>query len=111
MVTFSEKVYFQLQPTKGAIIMASMLIQLKVKDFAEWKKVFDSVAGFRRSNGELSEQVFRDASNPNSITTLTKWNSLESAQKFAQSPELKAAMEKEKVGVAGPPSVYFLNEA
>jgi len=89
--------------------MVNMLIQLKVKDFAEWKKVFDSVAGLRRSSGELSEQIFRDASDPNNVTTITKWNSLENAQKFSQSPELKAAMEK--AGVAGPPSVHFLNEA
>jgi quinol monooxygenase YgiN len=86
-----------------------MLIQHKVKDFVEWKKVFDSAIGLRTSSGELSAQVFRDASDPNSITTINKWDSLENAQKFAHSPELKAAMEK--AGVAGAPSVYFLNEA
>ena len=91
--------------------MAIMLIQTKVKNFAEWKIVFDSLAGFRISSGQLSEQVFRDASDPNHITTLTKWNSLENAQKFAHSPELKAAMATDKVGVAGPPNVYFMNEA
>jgi quinol monooxygenase YgiN len=86
-----------------------MLIQHKVKDFAEWKKVFDSAAGLRTSNGELSAQIFRDASDPNSLTIVNKWNSLANAQKFAHSPELKAAMEK--AGVMGPPTVYFLNEA
>jgi quinol monooxygenase YgiN len=86
-----------------------MLIQHKVKDFAEWKKVFDSAAGLRTSNGELSTQIFRDASDPNSLTIVNKWNSLANAQKFAHSPELKAAMEK--AGVMGPPTVYFLNEA
>ena len=109
MYTFAEWVYFQPQPTQGAMMMANMLIQLKVKDFAEWRKVFDSVSGFRRSSGQLSEQVFRDANDPNSITTLTKWSSLEKAQKFARSPELKAAMES--IDVAGPPNVFFLNEA
>lgn len=89
--------------------MASMLIQHKVKDFAEWKIVFDSNAALRTSNGELSTQIFRDASNPNSLTVINKWNSLENAQKFAHSPELKAAMEK--AGVEGTPNVYFLNEA
>jgi quinol monooxygenase YgiN len=67
------------------------------------------VAGLRAANGELSAQIFRDASDPNSLTVMNKWNSLENAQKFAHSPELKAAMEK--AGVAGPPTVYFLNEA
>ena len=89
--------------------MASMLIQHKVKDFAEWKTIFDSHAGLRASNGELSAQVFRDANDPNSVTVINRWNSLENAQKFSRSPELKAAMEK--AGVLSAPSVFFLNEA
>jgi quinol monooxygenase YgiN len=89
--------------------MATVLIQHKVKDFAEWKKVFDSAAGMRSSNGELSAQVFRDASDPDSLTVINKWDSLENAQKFVHSPDLKAAMEK--AGVVGPPTVFFLNEA
>ena len=89
--------------------MASMLVQIKVKDFAEWEKVFNSGNSLRTSNGEVSHQIFRDASDPNKVITFYKWNSLANAQKFAQSPELKAAMEK--AGVQGPPNVYFLNEA
>jgi quinol monooxygenase YgiN len=89
--------------------MASMLIQHKVKNFAEWKKVFDSSSGLRASSGELSTQIFRDSSDPNSLTVINKWNSMENAQKFAHSPELKAAMEK--AGVVGAPSIHFLNEA
>jgi antibiotic biosynthesis monooxygenase (ABM) superfamily enzyme len=89
--------------------MASMLIQHKVKDFAVWKKVYDSVAVLRASNGELSDQIFRDASDPNKVTLIFKWNSLANAQKWAHSPELKAAMEK--AGVDGPPNVSFLNES
>jgi len=88
--------------------MASMLIQIKVKDFAEWKKVFDSGDGLRKSNGELSHQIFRDDSYPNKLTALYKWNSLANAQKFSKSSELRALMEK--AGVEGPPNVYFLNE-
>jgi quinol monooxygenase YgiN len=88
--------------------MASMLIQHKVKDFAEWKKVFDSAAGLRASSGELSAQIFHDASDPNKLTIINKWNSLANAQKFAHSPELKAAMEK--AGVEGSPNINFLNE-
>lgn len=89
--------------------MASMLIQHQVKDFAAWKKVFDSSIDLRTASGELSAQVYRDASNPSMITTINKWNSLANAQKFAHSPELKAAMEK--AGVLGQPNVSFLNEA
>ena len=88
--------------------MASMLVQHKVKDFADWKNVYDSVADLRASNGELSDQIYREASDPNSLTIVFKWDSLANAQKYAQSPELKAAMEK--AGVEGPPKIYFLNE-
>jgi quinol monooxygenase YgiN len=86
-----------------------MLIQHQVKDYAAWKKVFDSAIEMRTSSGELSAQVYRDASDPNKVTTINKWNSLANAQKFAHSPELKAAMEK--AGVVGAPNVSFLNEA
>ena len=89
--------------------MASMLVQHHVKDFAAWKKVFDAALEMRKSNGEISAQVYRDSSDPNKVTTINKWNSLANAQKFAHSPELKAAMEN--AGVVGAPNVSFLNEA
>ena len=88
--------------------MASMLVQQHVKDYAAWKKVYDSAADLRASNGALSDQIYREASDPNKLTIIFKWNSLANAQKYAQSPELKAAMEK--AGVDGPPAISFLNE-
>ncbi len=89
--------------------MASMLVQHNVKDYAAWKNVYDSVADLRASNGELSDQIYRDANDPNKLTVIFKWDSLANAQKYAQSPELKSAMEK--AGVAGRPNISFLNEA
>ena len=86
--------------------MAGMLVQHTVKDFANWKKVYDSQADFRKSSGELSDQVYRDASDPNKLILVFKWNSVANAQKFAQSPDLRAAMEN--AGVDGAPSVTFL---
>ena len=53
-------------------------------------------------------RFYKDASDPSKITVLNKWSSMESAQKFVHSPELKAAMEK--AGVQGAPSVSFLSE-
>ena len=88
--------------------MASMLVQHKVKDFAEWKNVYDSVYDLRASNGEISDQIYRDANDPNRLTIIFKWDTLANAQKYANSPELKAAMEK--AGVDGPPNISFLNE-
>ena len=89
--------------------MAGMLIQHTVKDYAEWKKVFDANAALRTSSGELSYQIYRDSTDTNKLIIINKWNSIENAQKFAHSPELKAAMEK--AGVEGRPTITFLNEA
>jgi quinol monooxygenase YgiN len=95
--------------TKGVMIMATMLVQHQVSDFAKWKAVYDSVFDLRKSNGELADDIYRDADNPNNITLVFKWDSLERAKKYAQSPELKEAMQK--AGVTGPPNIFFLNEA
>jgi quinol monooxygenase YgiN len=95
--------------TKGEMIMAIVLVQHKVKDFAAWKKVFDSAVDLRKAGGELSAQIYRDASDPNKLTVFNKWDSMENAHKFVQSPELRASMEK--AGVEGQPVVTFLNEA
>jgi quinol monooxygenase YgiN len=89
--------------------MASMLVQHNVKDYAAFKKVYDSAESIRTTNGELSDQIFRDATDPNKLTLIFKWNSVANAQKYAHSPELKAAMEK--AGVVGVPNISFLNEA
>jgi heme-degrading monooxygenase HmoA len=89
--------------------MVSTIAQHKVKDYANWKQVYDSQAALRTSSGMLSDQIYRDASDPNSVAVIIKWNSLETAQKFFHSPELKAAMEK--AGVVGQPDIAFLNEA
>ena len=88
--------------------MASMLVQHHVKDFAAWKKMYDSMVDLRRSNGELTDKIYRDAGDPNKLTLIFKWTSLADAQKYAGSPELKAAMEK--AGVDGAPVISFLNE-
>ena len=107
--TFAEQVHVQRQPIQGEVTMATMMIQHKVNDFDTWKAVFDSVGALRTSSGELSAQIFRDASDPNSLTILNGWDTLENAQKFAHSPDLMAAMQK--AGVVGKPNVLFLNEA
>lgn len=86
--------------------MVYMLAQHKVENFSNWKEVFDSVADLRETNGEKSAQIFHDANDPNSLTLLFEWDNLDNARQYAQSPELKAAMQK--AGVTGPPTISFL---
>jgi len=88
--------------------MATILIQYQVQKFADWKKVYESMAEFRTSSGAIASVAYQDANDPNKITVVNKWNTLTNAQKFTQSLELKTAMEK--AGVLGPPNISFLLE-
>ena len=89
--------------------MAHMLVTHSVEDFDKWKAVFDEVKPMRDEAGEISTALYRDASDPNTITALFEWDSLENARDYAGSDRLKAAMQK--AGVTGPPTITFLNSA
>jgi quinol monooxygenase YgiN len=89
--------------------MVVILVQHNVKDYPAWKKVFDSAIEMRKSNGEISAEVYRDESDPNKLTIFNKWDSMANAQKFIQSPDLMKTMEN--AGVMGMPAVSFLNQA
>ena len=88
--------------------MAILLVQHKVNNYAEWKKGFDEAYNFRKSAGEVAVKIYHDVNDPNMLTIFNTWDTLANARKFAQSPDLKAVMEK--LGVLGAPVVTFLNE-
>jgi len=60
--------------------MAHMLVTHSVDDFDKWKAVFDEVKPMRDEAGELSVALFRDASEPDTITALFEWDSLDNAR-------------------------------
>jgi heme-degrading monooxygenase HmoA len=88
--------------------MAISLMQAHVKNYGEWRKVFDSNAGLRKSHGAISVEVYQDIDDPDAVTIIAKWGSLEKAKKFAESAELKESQQKS--GVQGVPTVFFLTE-
>jgi quinol monooxygenase YgiN len=89
--------------------MAYMFVRHNVQDYEAWKSVFDSVRDLRKRSGEKSYQILRQDSDSNNLIVVNEWDHLDSARRFAASPELKAAMER--AGVAGKPEILFLEEA
>ena len=88
--------------------MPYSLARLKVEDFAKWKAVFDQLSDARKvSGGAKKGTLFRDADNPNDITILIEWDSLENAHKFIESEDVKKAIKKSGVIQI---NFYFLNE-
>lgn len=88
--------------------MAQLFVKHKVKNYPEWKKVFDGFKETRKASGEKNYHIFHPDSDPNSLFAIFEWDNLENARKFAGSPELKGAMQN--AGVVEQPEIYFLEE-
>jgi heme-degrading monooxygenase HmoA len=91
---------------KERILMPRLLARLKINDYAKFKPVFDQVTAVRKRYGSKGGFLLRDADNPNELTVILEWDSLENARKYTQSPELKKALQTGDV-IA---NFYFLDE-
>lgn len=86
--------------------MVTIDVRHKVKDFAQWKTVFDGAASARRDAGELACRVYlRHGSNDDVLVSMD-WDSLERAQAFLSSPALMAGMQQ--AGVREMPQILIL---
>ncbi len=85
--------------------MATLFVRHQVADYAAWRRVYDGFGPTRTTLGVTSASVYQAADNPNEITATHEFASLEAAQAFAVSPELRAAMHD--AGVVGAPTIWF----
>ena len=79
-----------------------------VKDFDTWKSLFDQFEPIRKEGGERTAVVLRHADDPNMVTIINTWDSIEAPQAFLNREELKAGMAE--AGVTAPPTMIFANE-
>lgn len=89
--------------------VTTILVRHKVKDFAKWKAVYDSMDAFHRAHGVKNAQILRGAEDPNQVVVLSELENLTKAREFALLDELKKIMEQG--GVADHPDIYFLEHA
>ena len=76
--------------------MPYALFRVEVEDYERWKPGFDEHSSSRRESGSKGGRLFRNA------------DDLENARQFAQSEDLREAMQR--YGVVGQPDIYFLEE-
>jgi len=87
--------------------MKTVILNHEVKNYSDWRKVFDEDEVNRSKAGLKITGVFQAIDNPNKITMIGEAPSVEALNVFMSNPALKDAMEKG--GVIGMPQVSILN--
>jgi quinol monooxygenase YgiN len=68
--------------------------RIEVADYDAWKAVFDSYDDARVENGQYNVQLFRDIENPNIVTLISHWESMEGVQAYQQAVDVQAAQKQ-----------------
>jgi hypothetical protein len=89
--------------------MITIIFTHPVKDFPEWRKVYDANAEHRNNSGIKITGLYQDVDDPNMVTLTGETQSVEAFMAFNSDPELIAAMEE--AGVIGIPEVKILKKA
>ena len=87
--------------------MTHVLVRHNVADFAKWKPVYDAHLAARQKAGLREKNLLRSVDNPNEVVLLFEAEDLKRAQTFAESTDLREAMQK--AGVVGKPDILFLS--
>ena len=88
---------------------ATLIVRHKVADYGTWRSAYDSVDSLRQQHGCTANEVLVDPADKTDVFVLHRFPTVEQAQAFAGSSELKEAMGR--AGVAGPPRIEIAREA
>ena len=89
--------------------MTTLFVRHQAADYAAWRRVYDAFKPKARALGVQADAVYQAADDPNEITVTHDFETLETAQAFAASPELRSAMHD--AGVVGAPTIWFATRA
>lgn len=89
--------------------MIRMFVRHDVADYDVWRKAYDDFDETRVPMGVKGQAVFRSVENANDVTVWHDFDSTEQAQAFAQSEELRSAMQD--AGVQGAPQIWMVEQA
>lgn len=88
---------------------ATLFVRHPVSDYDAWRAVFDSVDPLREQFGCTALEVHTAPGDRNDVFVIHRFPTLDQAQGFAESGELREAMGR--AGVAGPPRIEIVTEA
>ena len=87
--------------------MVRMFARHQVADYDAWRKAYDTFD--RESLGVRQHAVYRSVTDPNEITVWHDFDDRATAESFASSDDLKAAMTE--AGVVSVPNIWITDEA
>ena len=85
--------------------MVHVIVHHKVKDYSQWKEVFDEYAKVRKESGSKGGRIFRDEQKPDNVAVLFEWEDMAKARTFFESKFIKSALERAKV--ISTPEIFF----
>ena len=88
---------------------AILIARHQVQDYGAWRAVYDSLADLRQQYSCTGAEVMTAPDNKNDVFVIHRFPSLETAEAFAGSGELKEAMGR--AGVTGAPRIEIATEA
>jgi hypothetical protein len=91
--------------SEEAATMVRLFVRHKVEDYAKWRKAYDDFEETRTKMGEIGDWVFQLDGDPNDVTVIHDFDSVEQANAFKSSSELREVMSN--AGVAGTPDVWI----
>ena len=86
-----------------------VMVRHTVKDWAAWKKAFDSHKQVRMDAGLTDRVIGHEVGDDHDVFIVFAVADIEKAKAFMQSKDLKAKMDE--AGVVGPPTSFFYNVA
>lgn len=87
---------------------ATLIVRHRVADYAAWREVYDEVEPLRQGHGCTGHEVMTDPRNKDDLFVLHRFPTLEQAQAFVGSGELRDAMGR--AGVTGEPRIELAVE-
>ena len=88
--------------------MVDVIITHEVKDFSKWRKGFKGDHSSRPEANVKVRGVYQSVENPNVITVMAEFPSVEAVHGFMKNPVLKTALDRG--GVIGHPEVRILSK-
>jgi hypothetical protein len=89
------------------IAMGMMIIRHKVRDYGQWRPIFDGHAEMQKAAGLTNPRIYHSAdSDKSEIVVVFDTKDTKRVKDFAASADLKEAMTE--AGVVDMPTIYFL---